>query len=101
MLYAVEAEAKAQGLAGSDLTAYRRERAGPVLQSFGDWLTSEVPRVLPKSKIGEAVGYAANQWSTLIRYLEDGRLTIDNSPAGRRSRGVPDWRPLGYLGLMV
>ena len=25
--------------------------------------------------------YAANQWSTLVRYVEDGGLTIDNSPA--------------------
>jgi transposase len=86
LLYAVEAEAKAKGLTGVDLAAYRRERAGPVLQSFGDWLASEVPRVLPKSKIGEAVGYAANQWPTLIRYLKDGRLTIDNSPAEQAIR---------------
>ena len=43
-----------------DLATYRREHAGPVLQSFADWLAAEVPRVLPKSKIGEAVGYAAN-----------------------------------------
>jgi hypothetical protein len=41
---------------------------------------------LPKSKIGEAVGYAANQWPTLNRYLEDGRLTIDNSPAEQAIR---------------
>jgi transposase len=86
LLYAVEAEAKAQGLTGMDLAVYRREHAGPVLQSFADWLAAEVPRVLPKSKIGEAVGYAANQWPTLIRYLEDGRLTIDNSPAEQAIR---------------
>ena len=41
---------------------------------------------MPKSKIGEAVGYAANQWPTLNRYLEDGRLTIDNSPAEQAIR---------------
>jgi transposase len=86
LLYAVEAEAKAKGLSGTDLVAYRRERAGPALESFAEWLAAEVPRVLPKSKIGEAVGYAANQWSTLIRYLEDGQLTIDNSPAEQALR---------------
>jgi hypothetical protein len=86
LLYAVEAQAKANGLAGTDLAAYRQEHAGPVLQSFGDWLAQEVPRVLPKSKIGEAVGYASNQWPTLNRYLEDGRLTIDNAPAERAIR---------------
>jgi transposase len=86
LLYAVEAEAKAKGLTGADLAAHRRDRAGPVLQSFADWLAAEVPRVLPKSKIGEAVSYAANQWQTLIRYLEDGRLTIDNAPAEQAIR---------------
>ena len=86
MLYAVEADAKTQGLNGSDLAAYRREQAGPVLRSFADWLAAEVPRVLPKSKIGEAVGYAANQWPTLVRYVQDGRLTIDNAPAEQAIR---------------
>jgi len=57
-----------------------------VLQSFADWLAREVPRVLPKSKIGEAIGYAANQWPTLVRYLQDGRLTIHNAPAEQAIR---------------
>jgi hypothetical protein len=57
-----------------------------VLQSFADWLAREVPRVLPKSKIGEAVGYAANQWPTLVRYLQDGRLMIDNALAEQAIR---------------
>jgi hypothetical protein len=86
LLYAVEAEAKAQGLTGTDLAAYRQEHAGSALQSFAGWLAQEVPRVLPKSKIGEAIGYAANQWPTLVRYVEDGQLTIDNSPAEQAIR---------------
>jgi transposase len=86
LLYAVEAEAKVQGLTSTDLAKYRREQAGPVLQSFADWLAHEVPRVLPKSKFGEACGYTANQWPTLVRYLQDGRLTIDNAPAEQAIR---------------
>ena len=86
LLYAVEAEARAKKLSGTDLAAYRQEQAGPVLQSLADWLAHEVPRVLPKSRIGEAVGYASNQWPTLNRYLEDGRLTIDNAPAEQAIR---------------
>jgi transposase len=99
LLYAVEAEAKAKSLSGTDLAAYRHEHARPTLQSFADWLAVEVPRVLPKSKIGEAVGYAANQWPTLTRYLEDGRLTIDNAPAEQAIRplavGRNNWLHIG------
>jgi len=86
LLYAVEADAKANGLTGTDLAAYRQEHARPVLQSFADWLAQEVPRVLPKSRIGEAIGYAVNQWPTLVRYVQDGRLTIDNAPAEQAIR---------------
>jgi transposase len=86
LLYAVEAEAKQQELSGDKLAAYRRERAGPILASFADWLAAEVPHALPKSKLGEALVYASNQWPTLVRYLEDGRLAIDNGPAEQAIR---------------
>jgi transposase len=98
-LYAVEAAAKEKNLAGAALAAYRQEHAGPVLKSFADWLAEEVPRALPKSKIGEAFVYAANQWPTLTRYLEDGRLTIDNAPAEQAIRplgvGRRNWLHVG------
>jgi transposase len=86
LLYEVEAQAKERSLQGAELAGYRQERAGPVLKAFADWLAEEVPRALPKSKIGEALVYASNQWSTLVRYLEDGRLLIDNSPAEQAIR---------------
>ena len=34
----------------------------------------------------QRICYAANQWPTLVRYVEDGRLTIDNSPAEQAIR---------------
>jgi len=34
---------------------------------------------LPQSKLGEALTYALNQWEEFERYLEDGRLEIDNN----------------------
>jgi len=86
LLYDVETAAKAKHLSGAELAAYRQEHARPLLQGFEDWLAKEVPRALPKSKIGEALVYAANQWPTLIRYVEDGRLTIDNSLAEQAIR---------------
>jgi transposase len=85
-LYAVEAVAKEQNRIGADLAAYRQEHSRPLLRSFADWLAEEVPRALPKSKIGEALIYNANQWPTLTRYVEDGRLTIDNAPAEQAIR---------------
>lgn len=98
-LYAVESDAKAMTLVGVDLAAYRREHVGGVLEAFGMWLAEHAPRVLPKSKIGEAFTYALNQWSSLRVYLTDGRLTIDNHPAEQAIRplavGRRNWLHIG------
>jgi len=63
--------------------ATRRTRAGPIVKRFGDWLENEHRTALPKSPFGQAVSYARNQWSTLGRYLDDARFTIDNNSAER------------------
>ena len=98
-LYAVEAEAKGQGMTGAALTAFRQARAGPVVAALAGWLAEHRPRALPKSPIGEAFTYAANQWPTLCVYLTDARLTIDNGPAEQAVRplavGRRNWLHLG------
>lgn len=86
LLYAVETAAKEKGLLGAERAAYRQEHARPLLDDFAIWLAHEVPRALPKSKLGEAFTYATNQWSSLVRYVTDGRLAIDNAPAEQAIR---------------
>jgi transposase len=36
-------------------------------------------RFLPRSLMGKAITYALAQWSSLLLFLEDGRLEIDNN----------------------
>ena len=98
-LYAVEQAAKEKCLTGPTLAAYRQQHAGPFLAAFAGWLADHRPRVLPKSPIGEAITYAANQWPTLGAYLTDGRLVIDNAAAEQAIRplavGRRNWLHLG------
>jgi transposase len=35
---------------------------------------------LPKSRLGQALGYLQTNWNKLQVYLTDGRLNIDNNP---------------------
>jgi transposase len=35
---------------------------------------------LPKSRLGQALGYLHSNWNKLQVYLTDGRLNIDNNP---------------------
>ena len=90
-LYQIECDLQDQRDAGAtdhDLLMHRRQRAGPMLEEFGEWIAKEAPKLLPKSKIGEAFTYATNQWPTLTRYLHDARLRIDNNPAEQAIRAV-------------
>jgi transposase len=85
-LYAIEAEARSL-----DAAARRARRAAqgtPILERFKTWLDEQADVVLPKSPIGEAVGYARGQWAALTRYPEDGDLAIDNNVSERALRRV-------------
>ena len=57
----------------------RAERSGPVLVRVRQWLEKAAARVLPKSLLGQAISYALHQWPTLITFLDDGHLDIDNN----------------------
>jgi transposase len=85
-LYVVEREVKS---ADAETRRTRRtEQAVPVLTRFRAWLDAQADRLLPKSPIGEAVGYARAQWAALTRYCEDGALAIDNNVSERALRAV-------------
>jgi len=49
------------------------------MEAFHACLEAEQPKHLPKGPMGEAIGYALNQWHTLIPFLEDPRLPPDNN----------------------
>jgi len=63
--------------------AVRKERSKPLVDDFKEWLESESKLVLPKCALGKALTYCRNQWPKLIRFLDDGRLEIDNNRAER------------------
>jgi transposase len=66
----------------------RLRKSAPILDSIQAWLRGERPRSLPKSPIGEAIGYALNHWDALIRPLEAGYLEIDNGASERALKPV-------------
>jgi transposase len=77
----------------------RRLQAEPVLTELKRWLDEQRPAALPKSALGQAIGYALNNWEALRRYLEQGYLGIDNNLSERTLRAVAlgrnNWGVLG------
>ena len=61
----------------------RLEISRPVLDAFAEWLRFQMPRVLPKSALGEAIRYCRNQWDKLENFLLNGRLEISNNRSER------------------
>jgi transposase len=66
----------------------RRARAAPVLHRFQEWLLVEAPKMIPKHPLRMAMNYILHNWTAFSRYVEDGRLSIDNNPAERSLRGI-------------
>lgn len=64
----------------------RLRRSRPILDALHAWL--EGVRVLPKSPIGEAISYALNHWTALMRPLEAGFLEMDNGASERALKPV-------------
>ncbi|MFP1131221.1 IS66 family transposase [Asticcacaulis sp. W401b] len=58
---------------------FRQKHSVPVLTALKQWLDDIAPKVPPDSKLGDAVSYTLNQWDYLTRYVEDGRMPIDNN----------------------
>jgi hypothetical protein len=95
-LYAVERQAEeaiAQRCLGREegwwlRLRLRHEQAVPLLTRLCQWLHEQRDKVLPKSPIGEAIGYACNHWAALMRYTTQGYLAIDNNAAERALRAI-------------
>ena len=85
-LYEIEQEGRE--LAPEVRAKLRQQRASPVLSGLSEWIHETIGSEPPKSPFGRALTYATNQWKALCRYLEDGRLDIDNTRVERLMRMV-------------
>ena len=60
-------------------TQRRRMLAEPVLAKLYNWIAAERPKLVDESPLAKAMNYLVNQREPLARFLEDGRLRLDNN----------------------
>ncbi|WP_413716360.1 IS66 family transposase [Sphingomonas sp. R1] len=85
-LYAVEAEVRGQP---PDIRhRARQERSKPLVEALREVLDTALRRLSSKSDMAKAIAYGTKRWAALSRFLDDGRLEIDNNIAERALRGV-------------
>jgi hypothetical protein len=78
-LYAVEKHLREQKAGPRLRAAMRAWQSWPILARLRRALEVVRRRVLPKSLLGQAIDYALGRWEALTRYVDDGRLEIDNN----------------------
>jgi len=87
-LYAIEAKAREDEIGPDELLARRQALSRPLMDRLGEVIEGLRGKAVPKSPMGKAITYAINQWSTLMAFLTDGRIPIDNLHVERRHRVV-------------
>jgi len=85
-LYAIEKEIRGQ--AAGERRQVRNAQARPLLDSLKQWLEETLEKLSRKSDTALAVRYALSRWEALLRYVDDGRIEIDNNAAERSLRTV-------------
>ena len=101
-LYLVERELRdaraGPGQRGEARTAHSRT----IIENLHQLLTKHRSRHLPKGGVGKAIHYALGQWPNLMRYVEDGRIEIDNNWCENAIRptavGKKNWLFIGSEG---
>jgi transposase len=80
-LFALERELK--GSTPEERLKARTLKSRPIVEELRKWLDDISTMILPKSLFGVAVNYGQQQWPKLVRFLEDGRIELDNNRAER------------------
>jgi len=78
-LFALEREADAANLTAEQRLALRRERCPRLLEEIDSQRLSLRGRGSESGKLAQALTYLENQWPSLVRFMQDGRIPIHNN----------------------
>ena len=98
-LYRIEHELREQRAGPALRTAVRTAQSAMIIARIKQALWLLKPRYLPQSAFGKAIAYAFEQWPALLRFLDNGRLEIDNNRVENAIRptklGAKNWLFIG------
>jgi transposase len=85
-LYRIEGEIRGQS--AESRRAVRQEKTRPLVEALKAWCQAKLAAVSGKSTIAAAIRYTLNQWDGLTRFLDDGRIEMDNNTVERSMRPI-------------
>lgn len=78
-LYQVERIIRNYNLSEEKILDFRKRFSLKIMNDLQKWFEQEITKVLPRSKIGEAIGYALGLWKKMKRYIDYPYVLIDNN----------------------
>ena len=78
-IYKVESNANKAGLNADERKEQRLKISYPTIRLFETWMKETYLKVLPNSKMGDAIEYTYSLLPRLSRYVNDGHINIDNN----------------------
>ncbi len=100
-VFAVDREAAEAKMTLLERHALRREKSAPMSAGIHEKLLAVKATVLPKSKLGKAVGYALGQWPRMIVFLDHAEIELSNNLAENSMRpiavGRKNWVHIGSV----
>jgi transposase len=85
-LYAIEKTIR--GRTAEERRTMRNAQSRPLVAAMKPWLEMELGRIPGRGGLAVAIRYALTRWSALCRFLDDGRIDLDNNPVERAIRPV-------------
>lgn len=86
-LYKVEYRAAERDVLGTgEHQDLRQTLSKPITAEIIAWCRESAPHFTPKSPMAKAIAYIINQWDTLVVFLKDPRLRLDNNISERALR---------------
>jgi hypothetical protein len=76
-LYDIEREVR--DLDADQRLQIRQAKARPIADAMHDWMRLQRQKITDGSATAKALDYSLKRWSALMRYLDDGQLSIDNN----------------------
>jgi transposase len=77
-----------RGLSAEERCLARQHKSRPLIDALEPWLRTKRGLISQKGKLAEAINYALSRWEGLTRFLNDGRIELDNNTVERSIRPI-------------
>src|SRR5256714_6587615 len=85
-LYAVEKDIRGRG--ADERRTVRQQKSRRIVDALQPWLRAKLGLISQKSKLAEAIRYTLSRWEGLTRFIDDGRIELDNNTVERSIRPI-------------